>query len=158
MYFRRTRSQYVAGSGAGNRRAFQRIVRSGREPGVIAYVDGKPAGWCAVEPRSAYATLARSRILAPVDEKPVWSIVCFFVKREHRERGLTRSLIEGAVAHAKKHGARVVEAYPVEPKKGRMPDVFAFTGLASAFRKAGFREIARRSETRPILRRTLRGG
>ena len=86
-----------------------------------------------------------------------WSIVCFFIAKEQRGKGLSVELIEGAVKHARRHGARVVEAYPVEPKKNPMPAVFAYTGIAAAFRRANFNEVARRSATRPIMRRTLRG-
>jgi GNAT superfamily N-acetyltransferase len=135
----------------------KRLVEKGkRPPGLLAYLDGEPAGWISIEPREAFSKLARSRILAPVDDKPVWSIVCFFVSKACRGRGLSVALIEGAVAHARKHGARIIEGYPVEPKKRPMPPVFAFTGLASAYRKAGFKEVARRSATRPIMRRNVR--
>jgi len=100
--------------------------------------------------------LATSRVLAPVDDAPVWSIVCFFVARAHRGRGLMRRLIEGAVAHARRAGARLVEAYPVEPRAAVVPPVFAWTGLVSAFRKTRFTEVARRSPSRPIMRRRIR--
>ncbi len=83
----------------------------------------------------------------------MWSIVCLFIAEGHRRQGLSSALVEGAVAYAKRRGARIVEAYPVEPKKDPMPDVFAYTGIAAAFTRAGFKEVARRSETRPIMRR-----
>ncbi len=157
MHWRLTRSQYEERKGVRNRQAFRRLVhRSATPPGVVAFVNGEPVGWCAVAPREEYSTLGRSRILKPVDERPVWSIVCFFVDREFRGQGISRVLIRGAVDLAREHGATIVESYPVEPKKKPMPVVFAFTGLASAFRREGFREVARHSETRPILRRTLR--
>jgi GNAT superfamily N-acetyltransferase len=153
---RLSRVEYERGKGEGNRRALRALVDAGRVPGLLAYVDGEPAGWIAVEPRAAFAALGRSRILKPVDDRPVWSIVCFFVAREHRGRGLSVQLIEGAVDHARRHGARCVEAYPVEPRENPMPAVFAYTGLAAAFRRAGFVEVARRSPTRPIVRRDVR--
>jgi GNAT superfamily N-acetyltransferase len=109
--------------------------------------------WCSIEPRELIGSLARSRILAPVDDEPVWSIVCLFIAKSYRGRGLSTRMIEAAVRHAKGRGASVVEAYPVEPKKTPMPAVFAYPGLASAYRGAGFREVARRSKTRPIMRR-----
>jgi len=150
------RAQYERQKGAGNRRALNRLVDSGHPPGVLAYVRRRPVGWCSVEPREAFGALERSRILKPVDDRPVWSIVCLFVDRAHRGRGLSTALIEGAVAHARRRGARIVEAYPVEPKKTPMPAVFAWPGLASSYRQAGFVEVARRSPTRPIVRRYLR--
>ena len=99
-----------------------------------------------------FSTLSRSRILKPVDTQPVWSVVCFFVSRSHRRKGLTVELLQAAVEYARRNGAKIVEGYPVEPKAGIAPDVFVFTGLASAFLQAGFTEVLRRSETRPIMR------
>ncbi|MBI2837218.1 MAG: GNAT family N-acetyltransferase [Acidobacteria bacterium] len=157
MWWRLKRSQFEKQKGAGNRRAMKRIVDAGGAPGLLAYQDGAPIGWCSVAPRSDFAVLARSRVLAPVDTRPVWSIVCFFVARPYRRHGITVKLLRAAVQYAGQRGARIVEGYPVVPKKGRVPDVFAFTGLVSAFEKAGFREVARRSETRPIMRRGVRG-
>ena len=153
---RLARSEYERRKGQPNKRALKRIVDSGTIAGVLAYADGEAVGWCAIEPREAYSMLSRSRILKPVDEKPVWSIVCLFIRKDWRRRGVSVTLIEGAVAHARASGAKIVEAYPVEPKTNPMPDVFAYTGIASVFQKAGFREVARRSETRPIMRRRIR--
>jgi GNAT superfamily N-acetyltransferase len=104
--------------------------------------------------------LARSRILAPVDSgdgdnSAVWSVTCLFVARPSRRRGLTIPLLQAAVAYAREQGARIVEGYPVEPHQPAMPPVFAATGIASAFRRAGFVEVLRRSETRPIMRCVL---
>jgi GNAT superfamily N-acetyltransferase len=152
MWWRLPRSEFDRGKGEKNRRAMKRIVTGGEVPGILAYARGEPVGWCAVAPRDRFPGLGRSRILAPVDDEPVWSIVCFFVAKAWRGKAITAGLIEAAVEHARKHGARWVEGYPIEPRAGRMADVFAFTGLASAFARAGFREVARRSETRPILR------
>jgi GNAT superfamily N-acetyltransferase len=155
MYPRLRRSEYERLKGEGNRRAMKKLVDSGRVPGILGYVEGKPVAWCSVEPREHIGSLARSRILAPVDDEPVWSIVCLFLAKTHRGRGLSTRMIEAAVRHAKANGASIVEAYPVEPKKTPMPAVFAFPGIASSYLGAGFREVARRSETRPIMRRTV---
>ncbi|HEY7699047.1 MAG TPA: GNAT family N-acetyltransferase, partial [Vicinamibacteria bacterium] len=151
MYPRLRRSEYERLKGEGNRRAMKKIVDSGRVPGLLGYADGKPVAWCSIEPRELIGSLGRSRVLAPVDDEPVWSIVCLFLAKSHRGRGLSRKMIEAAVRYAKKQGASIVEAYPVEPKKTPMPAVFAYPGLASAYFAAGFREVARRSETRPIV-------
>jgi GNAT superfamily N-acetyltransferase len=152
MYWRLTRAEYERKKGAGNKRAFRRIVESGPPPGLLAYARGKPVAWCAVGPREAYPTLERSRVLARVDDQPAWSVTCFFVARPFRRQGITVRLLEAAADLARKKGARIVEGYPVEPKKGSIPDVFAYTGFPSAYRKAGFVEVLRRSETRPIMR------
>jgi GNAT superfamily N-acetyltransferase len=152
MWWRRTRTEWDRQRGDGNREAFRTLVASGIVPGILAYADGQPIGWCAIQPREAYPALERSRVLKPVDDQPVWSVTCFFVAKSHRRQGLTVRLLAEAVAYARERGAVLVEGYPVAPRKDRMPDVYAFTGTVSAFRRAGFREVARRSETRPIMR------
>ena len=152
MYWRLPRSVYVKGKGAANKRAFRALVRGGGAHGVLAYVGAEIAGWCAFGPRADFPTLERSRILQPVDETPVWSIVCFFILPPFRRQGLSTALLEAAVAQARRKGARVVEGYPVDPD-GDYPSTFAWTGLAASFQKARFREVARRSASRPIMRR-----
>jgi len=152
MYWRLPRKEFERRKGEGNRRALRKLAGAGTPPGLLAYFDAEPVGWCALAPREAYPVLERSRLLARVDEKPVWSVVCFFVARPHRSRGLTRALVRAAVAFARKHGAKIVEGYPVEPRKGHAPDIFVWTGLPGTFRSAGFKEVARRSPTRPIVR------
>jgi GNAT superfamily N-acetyltransferase len=152
MWWRLSRSQFNSQKGEGNRKALKKIVGSGEIPGILAYADGEPVGWCCVAPRETFPVLERSRILERVDEKPVWSVVCFFVAKPFRQKGVTVELLKATVEYAKKHRAKIVEGYPVEPKKSKMPDVFAYHGLASTFRKAGFKEVLSRSETRPIMR------
>ena len=152
MWWRLSKREFDAGKGEGNRRSMRRIVKSGRAPGLLAYHEGVPVGWCAVAPRGEYPRLGNSRILKPVDECPVWSVVCFFIDKKYRGRGVATTLLEAAVRFVKERGGDIVEGYPVEPRKGRMPDAFVYHGLASSFRRAGFREVARRSETRPIMR------
>ncbi len=156
MVWRLPHRDWVAGKGTRNRKALQRIVRDGGRPGVIAYSDGIPVGWCAVAPRADYVALGRSRVLAPIDDEPVWSISCLFVLKAFRRRGLSAVLLGAAVDLAAARGARVVEGYPVEPTMERTPDPFLWTGVPSAYRRAGFREAARRSRTRPIMRRAVR--
>jgi GNAT superfamily N-acetyltransferase len=155
MFPRLPRAEYEEQKGDGNRRALRRLVKKGVVPGVLAYERGEPVGWCAIEPREAFPRIERSRLFRPVDDQPAWAIVCLFVRADRRGRGVSRALIEGAAAHARRRGARLVEAYPVEPKDGRMPAVFAWTGIASAYRAQGFAEVARRSPTRPLMRLAL---
>ncbi len=152
---RLTRREYERRKGEGNRRALKRLVERGTIPGLIAYRGQEPVGWCAVEPRAAFSLLARSRVLASVDDQPVWSIVCLFVARKERGTGVSRGLIEAAARHARRSGARILEAYPIDARARRLADVFAYTGVASAFLQAGFVEVARRSPTRPIMRSAL---
>jgi GNAT superfamily N-acetyltransferase len=156
MWWRLSRAEFGARKGDKNKRTLRRIVASGSEPGVLAYEGAEPIGWCAVAPRTEYPALERSRVLSPVDDTPVWSITCLFIAKAYRRRGLSSSLIDAASMHAARHGARMVEGYPVIARTGAMPDAFAWTGLAQSFVRAGFTECARRSPTRPIMRRAVR--
>lgn len=155
MFWKQTRPEYEKGKGASNRDAMRRQVRAGVVPGILAYDAEGPVGWCAVEPRSAYPRLSRSRTLAPVDDSPVWSVPCFFVARRARGTGLTTALLAAAADHARRAGAEVLEGYPVDPR-GQTADAWLYTGLASTFGRAGFSEVARRSPTRPVVRRDVR--
>ena len=155
MYWRLSRTQYDEQHGELNRRNIKALVDSGNIPGILAYSGDEPVGWCSIAPHEEFPTLGRSRILKPVDDQPVWSVVCFFVTRGQRRKGLTVQLLKAAVEYAASKGARIIEGYPVEPKDGKAPDVFVYTGLLSAFKQAGFTEVLRRSATRPIMRYNL---
>jgi GNAT superfamily N-acetyltransferase len=152
MWWRIKRSEFEEEKGKGNRRAMKAIVESGAIPGILAYDGEKPVAWCSVAPREEFSALERSRILSPIDSQSVWSVVCFFVEKDYRNRGLTIELLKAAVDYVKKRGGRIVEGYPIEPKRKPWPPVFSSTGLYTAFKKAGYKEIIRRSETRPIMR------
>ncbi|MFQ5890859.1 MAG: GNAT family N-acetyltransferase [Gemmatimonadota bacterium] len=156
MWWRLEHSEYEANKGMANRHAMKAIVEAGDPPGILAYSGEEPVGWCAVAPRESYPRLARSRILKPIDDTPVWSVTCLFIDKRFRGRGLSVALLEAACGYVRDRGGRVLEGYPVEPRNPPMPPVFAATGIASAFRAAGFAEVARRSETRPIMRRETR--
>lgn len=153
---RLTRSEYEKHKGPGNKRKMRALVRKGHVPGILLYDGAQPVAWCAIEPRERLSSLSRSRILAPVDDRPVWSIVCLFIAKDARGQGWSKRAIEAACRHARACGAEWVEAYPVQPKNAHMPAVFAYTGIASAYLACGFEEVARRSPTRPIVRRRLR--
>ena len=152
MLWRLTRKEFEQQKGEANRQAMKNIVDSGEIPGLLAYSEKQPVAWCSVAPRKSFPALERSRVLKKVDDKPVWSISCFFIHKDFRKQGLSVRILEAAVDYVKKQGGKIVEGYPVEPKKGKTADVFAWTGLASFFKKAGFVECERRSETRPIMR------
>lgn len=157
MWWRLTRSQFAEQTGEANRRAMKAIVDSGEVPGILAYADGEPAGWCSLAPRERFASLERSRTLKRVDDQPVWSVVCFFVARPYRRRGLMAGLLAAAIEYAKDNGARMIEGYPIEPKAAGLSRFDGYTGVVSAFRQAGFVEVQRRSEGRPIMRRSIEG-
>jgi len=159
MWWRLSAKEFEERKGERNRRAMKRIVDGGRVPGLLAYIGDEAVGWISVAPREEFPRLERSRILAPVDDKPVWSVVCLFVAKKHRRKGIAVRLLKGAVDYVRARGGRIVEGYAVEPKEGkRMPDAFAYHGPAAAYRAAGFREVARRSPTRPVMRREVRPG
>ena len=152
MFWRLRSADFEAQSGEANHQHMHAIVESGEVPGLLAYVNEQPAGWVALAPREAYPRLRNSRILQPVDDRPVWSVVCFFVARRYRRQGLTVQLLHQAVDYARRNGALILEGYPVEPREANTPPVFVYTGLVSAFLQAGFQEVMRRSEKRPIMR------
>ena len=154
MWWLLPRKEWNEQKGAGNRKAMRALVKRKRKPGLLAYVGDEPVGWCAVSPRERYVRLESSRVLQPVDDQPVWSVTCFFVARRYRRRGITVSLLKAAGEFAQQNGATILEGYPTETSKD-LADAFVYTGLASAFKKAGFKEIARRSATRPIFRLNL---
>lgn len=152
MWWKLSRSEFEKLKGEGNRQAQKSYVDSGHVPGILAYSADRPVGWCAVEPRANYPRLEYSRILKPVDNQVVWSITCFFIAKDFRQRGVTVQLLCAVLDYVTRQGGKILEGYPTEPRNEAVPSAFVYTGLASAFLKAGFVEVARRSETRPIFR------
>lgn len=158
MYWRLSRKQFEAQKGEGNRRAMRNLVEGGASPGILAYAGSRAVGWCALAPRDEYPYLARSRLFKPLDERPCWSVSCFFVDREWRNRSIASTLMRAAVAYARNRGAQRLEGYPVESVPGkRIPPAFAWNGLPGVFLRAGFHEVARPSPTRPVMRIELAG-
>ena len=154
-WWRKPRAEFLADYGEPNMRFFWNPVESNPRPlAVLSYRDGEPAGWCAVAPRADHSRFERSNLLAPVDDKLVWSITCFVIHKAHRGTGLMRPLIAAAVKLAKRNRAPAVEAYPIDPQRG-MASGEVFTGLPGPFADQGFVEVARRSPIRPIMRLNL---
>jgi GNAT superfamily N-acetyltransferase len=142
-------------------RAAEAGARTGRAPGLLAYRDGEVVGWVGLAPREEYERLEHSVVLRRVDDKPVWSIVCFVVGRRARGQGVARALLEAAIAYARDHGARLLEGYPADTDGRRLPAASAYQGTLSMFEDAGFHVVARRrfnrsSPERPIVRCALR--
>ena len=157
MFYRVRGRDFERRWGRGNREDFQAVVEDG-PPGLLAYRDGAPVGWCAVAPRDAYRRILNSRVLKPVDEEPgVWSVVCFYVVRDERGGGLAAALLEAAVDFAATRGATAVEGYPRDTAGTTRHANELFVGSMSMFAAAGFQEVARRSPQRPIMRRALGG-
>jgi GNAT superfamily N-acetyltransferase len=156
MWTRQANREFDERKGEPNREAMQDLVATGPPPGLLAYIDGAPVGWVAVGPRESFSRLGRSPVTKPVDETPVWSVTCFVIDRSYRRRGVASALLDAAINFAADAGAAAVEGYPVEARSDAMPDIYAWMGLAEMFEQAGFDEIARRSETRPLFRKWLR--
>lgn len=164
-FFRLRNVDFSSATPASNRgvleEAVDRLEAEGRAPGLVAYRDGEAVGWVSLGPRDDYARLQHSKVLAPIDEKPVWSIVCFVVARRVRGQGIAAELLDAAVDYARDHGATLLEAYPVETDGGRVPAAQAFKGTRDMFEGAGFsvaerRQANRASPVRPIVRRAIR--
>jgi GNAT superfamily N-acetyltransferase len=129
-------------------------------PGVIAYLNGEPVGWSAIEPRPKYRRLDRMRVLAGSPEQPddesVWAVTCFVVRVGFRKQGIGRALLAGAVDHARRGGARVVEGYPVDPAlREKVSSAELYHGSVSLFAANGFREVSRPTPDRAVMQLDL---
>ena len=158
MLWRLMKPEYDKGAGAGNRSAMKRLSEREPAPGLLAYEDGKAVGWISVAPRRDFVRLTKSRILKPVDEEGVWSVSCFLIAKSHRGKGLAVQMLEAACDFVREQGGRIIEGYPIAPTKRPYPAAYAWTGFEGVFNGAGFEEVARRSETRPIMRKKLSAG
>lgn len=152
MAWRLPKGTWEANKGAKNRAALRRLTRSEVPPGILGYHGSEPVAWCAVAPRSAYPSLARSRVLKPIDDCPVWSVSCLFVRKDHRRQGAAVAMLRGAIDFVRRQGGRVIEGYPVIPWADKSADTFLWTGTVTAFERAGFVEAGRFSPSRPIMR------
>jgi len=146
---------FKAGWGEGNREWFERLVKSGAEPGILAYSDKEPAAWLLIAPREKLDRLRRSRTFAPIDTAPAWAMNCFVVRKKFRRRGLMRALIRAGIGFVRERGGRVIEAYPFQSNRKAIPGYDLFVGSAAAFQANGFVEVARPLPTRPIMRLQL---
>jgi GNAT superfamily N-acetyltransferase len=140
-----------------NKRALKGLVDRSVVPGLIGYENKRPVGWVSVGPREDYAKLKRSSVMKPVDDKPVWSIVCFVVDPEARRRGVAEAMLKGAIAWAREQGVTLLEAYPCDKPVPSSDDAMWF-GAKSMFDRAGFVEVARRKPARPVVRKALPSG
>jgi GNAT superfamily N-acetyltransferase len=158
MYYRRSgRSAVPADTSYGeyNQRSLKALVDAGTPPGLIGYRGGKPVAWVSLGPREDYAKLAKSPLMKPVDDKPVWSVICFYTVLEARGEGLSEAMLAHAADYARQNGARLLEAYPVD-KPVRDRDDSMWFGTKRMFDRAGFTEVARRKPARPVMRKALR--
>lgn len=160
MYFRRRGLNWSNSTGADNRAELAQLAQREPAPGLVGYRDGRAIGWVSLAPREDYERLTTAKLLAPVDARPVWSIVCFVVSRRARGSGVAAQLLEAAIDYAAAHGATTLEAYPVSATRGQVAAADAYHGTQSMFEKQGFRVVETRqwnatTPVRPIMRREL---
>lgn len=156
QWFMIPRREFDACSSDDKRTLLRRELKDAdTSPALIAYVDDSPAAWVRVGPRPSQPALTRSRIVKasdePIDDTDVWAVTCFVIRREHRGQGLAKALTAAAVDHASAHGARVVEAYPIDTDERKTSNNELFHGSVSLFTAAGFREVARPTSARAVM-------
>src|SRR6185369_7349958 len=149
MSWRLMRSEFDAGKGAKNKSAMKRLVRKGEPTGLLAYDGDQPVGWLSMAPREEFVRLQTSRVLRPVDDLPVWSLPCLFIAKEWRRKGVSVILLRAAIQHAKQNGISILEGYPEEPYDENIPAAFAWKGIPSSFKKAGFVVAEQRTPKKP---------
>jgi GNAT superfamily N-acetyltransferase len=160
QFFKLSGAEWRAGTSADRQSRLSDQVRDG-SPGLIAYLDGEPVGWCAVEPRPRYPSLLRSRVVTggstedPSDET-VWAVTCFVVRTDHRRRGVAAALVRAAVDHARSRGASVIEGYPIDTAEREATTSVLYHGTVSLFEGAGFEVGSRPSPGRAVMRLSLR--
>lgn len=140
-----------SGQRQGAKEALRALVDQDPPPGLLGYRGQTPVGWISLGPREDFAKLARSPVMKPVDDLPVWSIVCFVVPSEYRKQGVASELLAGAIAYARQHGVKLLEAYPVD-KQQPDPAQANWFGSKRMYDEAGFQEVARRRRDRPVVR------
>jgi GNAT superfamily N-acetyltransferase len=153
MYYRLPKAEYQIGKAEeGNKRAMQEIVMAGQPAGMLGLYDDQAIAWCAFAPREDFIKLENSRVHKRIDDKPVWSIPCFFIDKNFRRHGVSTALLKGVINYARKTGIKVIEAYPTIPTKESLPDSFAWIGLYKSFERAGFEIVDRTSKNQPMVR------
>lgn len=156
MHWRVSFAEWEKGRGHGNKSQMHQRALADPPPGLVCYLDGEPGGWVAVGARSEYARMQRSAVMRPVDNAATWVISCLYVSAAHRGHQLQTAMIHAACDFATGYGLDAVDGYPVDPPAGKHAGADnAMTGIASAFRAAGFTELARPKPDRPVMRREL---
>ncbi|MEJ2738082.1 MAG: GNAT family N-acetyltransferase [Anaerolineae bacterium] len=151
MRWRTTSTEFRRSTKEDRVAALAGLVRQGTPTGVLAYAEGKPIAWCSIAPRESYRALERYRALPRIDDLPVWSVVCFYVDRRFRRRGLTQRLLRAAVHYARSQGAQIIEGYPVKPGSRS----YTYMGSPETFRRAGFRDVTPEGQARQVVRNCI---
>ncbi|MHA1983123.1 MAG: GNAT family N-acetyltransferase [Candidatus Hodarchaeales archaeon] len=156
MWFRLTNKEFNTAGGSKKKQMLKDIVDSGVPPGLLGYLNDEPIAWISLGSREDFKRLERSRNLKPIDDKKVWSIVCFFIHKNYRKRGYSKQLINEALRYAEANNATIIESYPVDTKGKRKDDGSMYYGHTGTFISLGFIEIVRRNPTRPIMRYSIK--
>ncbi len=153
MYYRLKKQEFDQGKeNQGNKKAMKKIVWAGKPAGLLGFYEGRAIAWCAFAPREDFMKLENSRVHKRIDDRPVWSIPCLFIARDFRKKGVSNHLLKAVIKYAKKKKIKILEAYPLIPTQGKLPDAFAWNGLVQSFAAAGFEIVDRTSKNRPMVR------
>ncbi|MBN2399283.1 MAG: GNAT family N-acetyltransferase [Candidatus Aminicenantes bacterium] len=153
MYPRLKNQEFEQGKkNQGNKKAMKKIVWAGKPAGLLGFFEGRAIAWCAFAPRQDFSRLERSRIHKRIDDLPVWSIPCLFIARDFRKKGVSNLLLRAVTKYAREKKIKILEAYPLDPARGKLPDAFAWHGLVRSFAAAGFVVVDRTSKNRPMVR------
>jgi len=146
QWVRKTQQQARRDGPEGNRASLRALIDDDECPGMIAYVDGVPVGWCSVGTKESFGRLRRSKPLTPADTDPspgaTWATLCFYVIPAHRHRGVARALLQGAMTRAQQSGATAYEVYPVGTEGRALANDSAYPGTDQMLEGLGFREVA----------------
>jgi GNAT superfamily N-acetyltransferase len=146
------RSEWDQHKGEVNRQSMKSYIEQGQVPGILAYSGQEPVAWCAVEPKDQFPVLKRSRTLKNIDDQPVWSVTCFFIRKSFRGQGCALAILKAAIRFVAEQGGSMLEGYPAVADQGRLPATFAWTGLVPIFEKAGFYKVEQPSASKVIMR------
>jgi len=157
--YRLPKTEFEAGKkNDGNKIKMKDLVWNNRPTGILTFYEGEAIAWCALAPREDFKRLEKSRVHKRIDDKPVWSIPCFFIKKNFRMKGVSQLMLKAVIDHAGRTRIPILEAYPLKPTSGKLPDAFAWIGLYSTFEKAGFRIVNHSSKNRPMVRYYINEG
>jgi GNAT superfamily N-acetyltransferase len=161
-YWRLSSKDYSEKNSGQRRETLKSRVDAGQPVGILAYLDGQPAAWCSIGPRAGHERVVRARSIKKVDERPAWSITCFYISRDARGQGMMSKLLTAAVEYAAGHGAENIEAYPVEPEMGEDGQlnyrvIYGYMGYVSTYEKAGFVDVTPPDSKRRVVRLNLNG-
>lgn len=153
MYYRLNKTDFTEGKiDEGNKDAMHSLVWENKPTGILGFYDGQPIAWCAFAPREDFIKLKKSRVHKRIDNKPVWSVPCFFIDKNFRRQGVSTEILKGVIKYAKENHISMIEAYPAIPTKESLPDSFAWIGLYKSFERAGFKIVDQTSKNRPMVR------